>query len=142
MDSDRERPAHALPTHLTVSQPLLMLGPLRLDVLALCKLAVGCLLAAWVWQLHGPPAELRLLGVVLVGLVTLLLVTAHPGGLPLEAWVVPLLVFCLRPRLRVWRARTTTHPWVDSAPGAVSAEEDGGWYRLAAIQVRWAEGSR
>jgi len=139
MDSDR--PTHTLPTHLTVSQPLLMLGPLRLDVLALCKLAVGCLVAAWAWQLHGPPAELRLLSAVLVGLVTLLLVTAHPGGLPLEAWVVPLLVFCLRPRLRVWRARTTTHPWA-AAPGAVSAQEDGGWYRLAAIQVRWAGGSR
>ncbi len=142
MDSNRERPTHALPTHLTVSQPLLMLGPLRLDVLALCKLAVGCLVASWLWQLHGPPTELRLLGVVLAGLVTLLLVTAHPGGLPLEAWVVPLLVFSLRPRLRVWRARTTSHPWVAAAPTSAPADNTGGWYRLAAIQVRWAGGSR
>ena len=72
--------SHELPTHLGVSQPLLRLGPIRLDVTTLSKLAVGCLAAAWAWQLHGPPPALRLAGVLLVSLIDSRLRGRATGG--------------------------------------------------------------
>jgi hypothetical protein len=127
---------HELPTHVSVAQPLLRLGPLRLDVTALVKLASGCLLGAWIWQLHAAPFALRAAGVAAIVVGTLLLVAARPAGQPLEAWVLPLLLYAVRPRLFVWRSRAADHPWASAA--AVSVTTDGGWYRLTAIRVGWA----
>jgi hypothetical protein len=125
---------HDLPTHLGVSQPLLRLGPIRLDVTRLAKFGVGCVAAAWVWQLHGPPPGLRLAVVALVVLITLACGAIQPAGQPLEAWLLPLAVYVVRPRLFVWRSRALAHPWAVTGPTAADA---GTQYRLTAIQIRW-----
>jgi hypothetical protein len=126
---------HQLPTHLGVSQPLLRWGPLRLDVTALARVGVGCVVAARVWQQPGLPGGLRLGGVALVLVVALVLLVARPGDLPLEAWLLPLLVYALRPRLFVWRSRAPGHPWAVAGP-AVNGEA-ARRYRLTAVQVCW-----
>jgi hypothetical protein len=135
---DREinsAPTHDLPTHLGVSQPLLRWGLLRLDVMALAKLGLVAVAAYCVWQLHGPPPELRLAGTALIGLIALAFSLIQPADQPLETWLLPVLVYALRPRTFVWRSRAPGHPWA-----AVSWPEtrmEGGWYRLAEIHVSW-----
>jgi hypothetical protein len=138
VDHRREPELHPLPTHVGVAQPLLRLGPLRLDVSAVCKLAVGGLVAARVWDVPGLPLPLRLAGLAVVAGVTLAFTTARPGGRPLEAWVVPIGAYLLRPRLFVWRARGAGHPWRVAEASRSAATGEDGWYRLAAIRVRWA----
>jgi hypothetical protein len=129
-------PTHELPTHLGVSQPLLRWGLLRLDVVALAKLGVVAVAAFWVWQLHGPPAELRLAGAALIGVVALAFSLIQPADQPLETWLLPVLVYGLRPRTFVWRSREPGHPWA-SITGPEAGRQSG-WYRLADIQVSWA----
>jgi hypothetical protein len=136
MDRDSDSaPTHELPTHLGVSQPLLRWGLLRLDVIALAKLGLVAVAAFWVWQLHGPPVELRLAGAALIGVLALAFSLIQPADQPLETWLLPLLVYGLRPRTFVWRSRAPSHPW--AAMQGREAEVDSGWYRLASIQVRW-----
>ena len=137
MDRAPESPStHELPTHLGVSQPLLRLGLLRLDVLALAKLGLVCVAGFWVWQLHGPPPEARLAGVAAIGIIAVLFSLIQPADRPLETWLMPALVYRLRPRTFVWRSRGPGHPW--AARVRPDADVNSGWYRLTAIQVTWA----
>jgi hypothetical protein len=79
---------------------------------------------------------LRLAATALIGLIALAFSVIQPADQPLETWLLPVLVYALRPRIFVWRSREPGHPWASVAGPETGMQS--GWYRLAAIQVSWA----
>lgn len=105
-------PTHTIPTHLATADSVLSLGYLTLTSRQLLLLLVGGSFAASLWTRTDvlstliPPvgSALRLVLLVLSGLLVLALTFGQVAGRQLDAWVVVVGVYLLRPRLYLWKS--------------------------------------
>ena len=105
-------PTHTIPTHLATADSVLSLGYLTLTSRQLLLLLVGGSFAVSLWTRTDvlsaliPPvgAALRLALLVLSGLLVLALTFGQVAGRQLDAWVVVVGVYLVRPRLYLWKS--------------------------------------
>lgn len=104
-------PTHTVPTHLATADTVLSLGYLTLSSRQLLLLLVGGSFAASLWTRTAvlsaflPPvgATLHLALLALSGFLVLTLAFGQVAGRQLDAWVVVVGVYLLRPRLYLWK---------------------------------------
>ncbi len=108
------RPRHKIPTHLKVTDKVLLLPVLGIGMTArqfLILLIGGStsyslwLHLFWMEHWYTPFGSLlHWITVLLIACATLALALAHVEGRPLEEWLVVLLFYWRMPRVYVWRS--------------------------------------
>jgi hypothetical protein len=105
-------PTHTIPTHLATADSVLSLGYLSLTSRQLLLLLVGGSFAVSIWTRTDflsafiPPVGggLHWLLLILSGLLVLALTFGQIAGRQLDAWVIVVGVYLLRPRLYLWKS--------------------------------------
>ena len=116
---------YELPTHLQVEDQLIA----GLTARQLLRLMIGASLAYGVWDQPGwLPQEVRLTLAAVLAVIGVLFALLHPGGRPLDQWLLAGLLFVVQPRRLVWRpGMTPLHQSPGEQPGWAELELHPDW---------------
>jgi hypothetical protein len=116
---------YELPTHLQVEDQLIA----GLTARQLLRLMIGASLAYGVWdQAVWLPPEVRLALAGVLAVIGVLFALLHPGGRPLDQWLLAGLLFVVLPRRLVWRPGVTLlHQPPREQPGWAELELHPDW---------------
>jgi hypothetical protein len=125
---------HEIPTHLEVEDKIL--GTLTVRQMLFLTVGVSVGYALWGALAHVPavghaswhvPLMLRAAIALLPVVASLLLALAHPGGRPLEEWLLTRLRYATLPKVSVWRASVEPEEQAEEVQAAslVAGTRDG-----------------